>query len=222
MSSVQGSPRLRRRPGRRRLHRPWTRSRRRLDNMKSKLVAAQLSPTSTRVRSRRRSTSSRTISRPMPKRPHFSGGNWLNVSENKDQKIVASFMRDSGNNISLGTIDVHTAKTAHVQLGCRRIRHAASRVAKSNSTLKHSLNRSLAARGRCRSAPFSPMPTTSKSRMSSLDDFDGGDAANRSRRGRRNPLRHRRQWRIHSASRSTVRRWMLLLSPTPPRPNHHQ
>lgn len=42
----------------------------------------------------------------------FSGGNWLNVNKTGVEKVVASFVRDSDGNISLGTIDVDTTKTA--------------------------------------------------------------------------------------------------------------
>ncbi|MEO3384887.1 flagellin [Mesorhizobium sp. CAU 1741] len=42
----------------------------------------------------------------------FSGGNWLDVEQSDLQKVVASFLRDSTGSISLGTIEVDTAKTA--------------------------------------------------------------------------------------------------------------
>ncbi|RUM97540.1 flagellin C [Pseudaminobacter arsenicus] len=42
----------------------------------------------------------------------FSGGNWLSVGTPSTQKVVASFIRDSSGGISLGTIDIDTAKTA--------------------------------------------------------------------------------------------------------------
>jgi len=82
-----------------------------LDNMKSKLVASQ-QPDIDKAKIQEEIKQLQNDLKTYAEAASFSGGNWLNVSENKDQKIVASFMRDSGNNISLGTIDVDTAKTA--------------------------------------------------------------------------------------------------------------
>jgi flagellin len=42
----------------------------------------------------------------------FSGGNWLDVTGNSIEKVVASFIRTADGAIALGTIDVDTAKTA--------------------------------------------------------------------------------------------------------------
>jgi flagellin len=43
---------------------------------------------------------------------NFSGGNWLNVQQVSTEKVVASFNRDAAGNVTLGTIDVDTSKTA--------------------------------------------------------------------------------------------------------------
>jgi flagellin len=42
----------------------------------------------------------------------FSGGNWLSVDKSSSAKVVASFIRGADGSITLGTIDVDTAKTA--------------------------------------------------------------------------------------------------------------
>jgi len=42
----------------------------------------------------------------------FSGGNWLDVKQHSVEKVVASFIRGANGEITLGTIDVDTKKTA--------------------------------------------------------------------------------------------------------------
>ena len=82
-----------------------------LDNMKSKLVAAS-QPDIDKAKIQEEINQLQNDLKTYAESASFSGGNWLNVSENKEQKVVAAFMRDAGNNISLGTISIDTAKTA--------------------------------------------------------------------------------------------------------------
>ena len=177
--------------------------------MKSKLVASQQPDIDKAKIPGGNQAAPERYSRPMPKRHSFSGGNWLNVSENKDQKIVASFMRDSGNK--------HLAR--HHQRRHRNKTALFNSAAEEYGMLQQGgeVEFDAAAAADCRLCPFSPMPTTSKSRMSSLTTSMWAMPQSFSKRAQKsasistsmaNPL----------ASRSTVRRWMLLVSPTVPSP----
>ena len=82
-----------------------------LDNMKAKIVAAQ-QPDIDKAKIQEEIKQLQNDLKTYAESASFSGGNWLNVSENKEQKVVAAFMRDASNNISLGTISIDTAKTS--------------------------------------------------------------------------------------------------------------
>ena len=82
-----------------------------LDTMKAKIVAAQ-QPDVDKSKIQEEIRQLQNDLQTYAKAATFSGGNWLDVSEAKTQKVVASFIRDAGGNISLGTIDVDTSKTA--------------------------------------------------------------------------------------------------------------
>ena len=81
-----------------------------LDTMKSKLVAAQ-QPDIDKEKIQEEINQLQNDLKTYAKSATFSGGNWLDVDETSEQKIVASFIRD-GNAVSLETITVDTAKTA--------------------------------------------------------------------------------------------------------------
>ncbi|WP_099863972.1 flagellin N-terminal helical domain-containing protein [Pararhizobium haloflavum] len=81
-----------------------------LDEIKTKLVAAQ-QPDVDKSKIQSEIKQLQEDLKTFASSATFSGGNWLDVSEAETQKVVASFLRDS-NGVSLGTIDVDTAKTA--------------------------------------------------------------------------------------------------------------
>ena len=82
-----------------------------LDTMKSKLVAAQ-QPDIDKAKIQEEIVQLQNDLKTYAKSATFSGGNWLDVENTAVQKVVASFVRDAENNISLATIDVDTSKTA--------------------------------------------------------------------------------------------------------------
>jgi flagellin len=63
-----------------------------LDNMKAKIVAAQ-QPDIDKAKIQEEIKQLQNDLKTYAESASFSGGNWLNVSENKEQKIVASFTR---------------------------------------------------------------------------------------------------------------------------------
>ncbi|MEO3384888.1 flagellin [Mesorhizobium sp. CAU 1741] len=81
-----------------------------LDTMKAKIVAAQ-TPDIDKSKIQEEIKQLQNDLKTYASSATFSGGNWLDVAESDTQKVVASFLRDSSG-ISLGTIDVDTAKTA--------------------------------------------------------------------------------------------------------------
>lgn len=82
-----------------------------LDQMKTKLVAAS-QPDVDKAKVQEEIKQLQNDLRTYAKSATFSGGNWLDVKENSTQKVVASFIRDGDNNVSLETIDIDTSKFA--------------------------------------------------------------------------------------------------------------
>ena len=82
-----------------------------LDTIKSKLTAAQ-TPDIDKSKIQEEIKQLQNDLKTYAKSATFSGGNWLDVQENDIQKVVASFLRDSSGAISLGTIEIDTAKVA--------------------------------------------------------------------------------------------------------------
>ena len=82
-----------------------------LDTIKSKLVAAS-QPNVDKNKIQEEIKQLQNDLQTFAKSANFSGGNWLDVTKASEQKIVASFLRDASGSVSLGTIDVDTAKTA--------------------------------------------------------------------------------------------------------------
>lgn len=82
-----------------------------LDTMKTKLVAAQ-QPDVDKAKIQEEINQLQNDLKNYAKSATFSGGNWLDVAGTSQQKVVASFIRESNGAISLGTIDVDTSKTA--------------------------------------------------------------------------------------------------------------
>ncbi|MEP9372689.1 flagellin [Mesorhizobium sp. KR1-2] len=82
-----------------------------LDTMKAKLVAAS-QPNVDKNKIQEDLKQLQNDLQTFAKSATFSGGNWLSVDKASEQKIVASFIRAADGSISLGTIDVDTAKSA--------------------------------------------------------------------------------------------------------------
>jgi flagellin len=82
-----------------------------LDKIKSKLVAAS-QPDVDKGKIQEEINQLQNDLKTFANSATFSGGNWLSVNGSSEQKIVASFIRNDSGAISLGTIDVDTAKTA--------------------------------------------------------------------------------------------------------------
>ncbi|RUM95345.1 flagellin C [Pseudaminobacter arsenicus] len=82
-----------------------------LDKIKTKLVAAS-QPSVDKAKIQAEITQLQNDLKTFAESASFSGGNWLSINGAAEQKIVASFIRSDSGSISLGTIDIDTAKTA--------------------------------------------------------------------------------------------------------------
>lgn len=82
-----------------------------IDKIKSKLVAAS-QPDVDKDKIQSEIEQLQNDLKTYAKSATFSGGNWLDVSKGSVEQVVASFIRGSNGEISLGTIDVDTSRTA--------------------------------------------------------------------------------------------------------------
>lgn len=82
-----------------------------LDTIKTKLVAAS-QPGVDKGKIQEEINQLQNDLKTYAKSATFSGGNWLDVTEGSEQKVVASFIRDTSGAVSLETIDIDTSKIA--------------------------------------------------------------------------------------------------------------